>query len=70
MKEWVFKIGLAMGRTARTGDVKSLEAVRIGFRVGHVTKDQYANTLREHQKSQDEMKSDARDKARAQRLLL
>ena len=32
---------------------------------GHVTKDQYANTLREYQKSQDEMKSEARDKARA-----
>ena len=30
---------------------------------GDVTKDEYANTLREYQKSQDEMKSDARDKA-------
>ena len=34
---------------------------------GHVTKEQYANTLREYQKSQDEMKSDARDKAWAAR---
>ena len=33
---------------------------------GFVTKDEYANTLREYQKSQDDMKSDARDKARAQ----
>jgi uncharacterized protein len=55
--------------SARAGDVKSLEVVRIGYMSGFVTKDQYANTLREHQKSQDEMKSDARDKARAQRLL-
>ena len=32
---------------------------------GHITKDEYANTLREYQKSQDEMNSDARDKAQA-----
>ena len=32
---------------------------------GYVTKEEYANTLREYQKSQDEMKSDARDKAKA-----
>ena len=31
--------------------------------LGNVTKDEYANTLREHQKSQGEMNSDARDKA-------
>ena len=39
--------------------------VKHGFMNGHVTKEQYANTLREYQKSQDEMKSDARDKAQA-----
>ena len=32
---------------------------------GHVTKEEYAKTLREYQKSQDEMKSDMRDKAAA-----
>ena len=30
---------------------------------GIITKDEYANTLRAHQKIQDEMKSDMRDKA-------
>ena len=34
-----------------------------GFRSGHITKDEYANTLRAYQKSVDEMKSGARDKA-------
>ena len=33
----------------------------------HVTKDQYANTLREYQKSQDETTSEARDKSLAAR---
>ena len=31
--------------------------------MGHITKEEYANTLRAYQMSQDEMKSDARDKA-------
>ena len=35
---------------------------------GIVTKDEYANTLRAHQKSIDEMKSDAREKAAASDL--
>ena len=52
---------------ARTGDKESLDTVKEGYVAGHVTKDQYANTLREYQKSQDEMKSDARDKALAAR---
>ena len=51
--------------SARSGDDKSLDAVKDGYMAGHVTKDQYANTLREYQKSQDETKSDARDKANA-----
>ena len=50
---------------ARAGNKGSLGMVKNGFMNGHVTKDQFANTLREYQKSQDEMKSDARDKARA-----
>ena len=45
--------------SARSGDDKSLDAVKDGYMAGHVTKDQYANTLREYQKSQDETKSDA-----------
>ena len=47
------------------GATKSLDLVKHGFMNGHVTKDQYANTLHEYQKSQDEAKSEARDKARA-----
>ena len=50
---------------AKTGDDKALGAVKLGFMNGVVTKDEYANTLREYQKSQDEMKSEARDKAEA-----
>ena len=42
-----------------------LDVFKQGYMHGHVTKDQYANTLREYQKSQDEMNSDARDKALA-----
>ena len=51
--------------SARAGDKLSLDTVKDGYMRGHVTKDQYANTLREYQKSQDEMKSEARDKAAA-----
>ena len=52
---------------ARAGNKLSLDKVKDGYMRGHmhITKDQYANTLREYQKSQDEMKSDARDKALA-----
>ena len=49
--------------SARAGDDDSLNAVKEGYMDGHVAKDEYANTLREYQKSRDEMKSDARDKA-------
>ena len=51
--------------SARAGDKESLDQVKEGFMDGIVTKDEYANTLRVHQKIQDEMKSNARDKARA-----
>ena len=50
---------------ARAGYNLSLDAVKEGYTEGLVTKDEYANTLREYQKSQNEMKSDARDKAAA-----
>ena len=48
---------------ASAGHPESLDAVKIGFRNGRVTKEEYENTLRAFQKSQDEMKSEARDKA-------
>jgi TPR repeat protein len=53
--------------SAKAGLTKSLDCVKHGFMNGHVTKDQYANTLREYQHSQNEMKSEARDKAMAAR---
>ena len=49
--------------SARSGCKESLDMVKQGYMHRLVTKDQYANTLRAYQKSQDEMKSDARDKA-------
>ena len=51
--------------SARSGDKLSLDNVRHGFMKGDVTKEEYAHTLREYQKSRDNMKSDARDKALA-----
>ena len=53
--------------SARAGHKCSLDAVKYGYTKGHVTKEEYANTLREYQKSQDEMKSKARDEALAAR---
>ena len=48
---------------AKAGFKISLVNVKEYFMQGIVTKDEYANTLRAHQKSLDEMKSDIRDKA-------
>ena len=48
---------------ARSGNKQSLDVVKQGFMKGDVTKEEYANTLREYQKSRDDMKSDARDRA-------
>ena len=48
---------------ARAGDKLSLDAVKKGYMYGSVTKEEYANTLRGYQQSQDEMKSEARDRA-------
>ena len=50
---------------ARAGDKLSSDMVKEGYMAGIVTKEEYANTLRAYQKSQDEMKSEARDKALA-----
>jgi hypothetical protein len=46
---------------ARSGDAKSLDAVRNRFKEGFVSKDKYANSLRECQMQQDEAKSPARE---------
>ena len=48
---------------ARVGSKRSLDFVKKGYIHGDVTKEEYANTLREYQKSRDEMTSEARDKA-------
>ena len=48
---------------ARAGSKESLNAVKMGFERGLVTKDEYASTLRAHHESQREMKSDQRDQA-------
>ena len=52
---------------ARAGYKGSLGTVKKGFMNGYVIKEEYANVLREYQKSQDEMKSEARDIALAAR---
>ena len=55
---------------AKAGYKPSLDMVKHKYIDSYVTKEEYANTLREYQKSQDEMKSDARDKAWAARNAL
>ena len=52
--------------SASAGCKKSLDMVKKGYMDGFVTKEEYANTLREYQKSQDEMRSETRDKAAAE----
>ena len=49
---------------AKPGYKKPLDNVKAGFMHGMVTKDEYANTLHAYQDCCNEMKSDARDKAR------
>jgi len=48
---------------ARAGCRESLDCVKEGYVKGHVTKEDFAKSLRAHQKSVDEMKSENRDKA-------
>ena len=50
---------------ARGGFSDSMDEVENGFLAEYIAKDEYEKTLRAHQKIQDEMKSDDRDKARA-----
>ena len=51
--------------SAKAGHEEALDGVKKGFLKGLVTKDEYASTLRAYQKIQDEMKSNAREKAEA-----
>ena len=46
---------------ARAGDEESLDAVKLGYMDGFITKDEYASTLRVYHERQSEMKSEARD---------
>jgi len=50
--------------SARIGFDMALDMVKHGFENGMITKDEYEKTLGSYQARQDEMKSDARDKAR------
>ena len=50
---------------ARSGYDNCPEMVKRGHKNGWVTKDDYAHALRSHQASQDELRSEQRDKARA-----
>ena len=52
---------------AKSGHKDSLEKVKEGFKSGLVTKDEYAQALRAYHEQQLEMKSEARDKAAANR---
>ena len=51
---------------ARHGHDKSLKIVKIGYMKGNITKDDFEKALREHKASQDETRSDQRDRARAE----
>ena len=49
---------------AKSGLEGALKEVALGYKAGHVSKDEYATTLRAYQVSVDEMKSEQRTKAR------
>jgi len=50
---------------AKSGLEKSLKKVGEGYKTGHVTKDEYASTLRAYQSCRDELKSEQRAEAAA-----
>ena len=52
---------------ARFGDNDALKMVKKGYMEGDVTKEDFEKTLRQHKASQDETKSDQRDRVRAAR---
>ena len=53
--------------SASAGFTQSLNVVKVGFKEGYVTKEEYESTLCAHNKWQDEIKSDMRDRALALR---
>ena len=48
---------------AKCGNKDCLHYVKVGFRQGHVTKEDFEKTLRDYQASCDETKSEQRDRA-------
>ena len=48
---------------ARSGNVEALKEAGKRYKSGHVTKEEYASTLRAHKESQDEMKREAKREA-------
>ena len=53
--------------SAKAGYERSLHAIKEGFQVGLVTKDQYTEALRGYQTSQAEMTSDCRERYREEK---
>ena len=53
---------------ARSGYDDALKEIGEGYKAGHLTKDEYASTLRAHQSIRNEMKSEERTRAAANRL--
>ena len=53
---------------ARSGADNSLKQIGLGYKAGHVTKDDYASILRAHKASQDEMKSEQRARAEIEEM--
>ena len=60
-----FKLSLDMVQHAYSCAPSIEDQEASGFMFAYVTKEEVENTLREYQRSQDEMKSEARDKALA-----
>ena len=48
------------GAICGLSDARTFDVLREGFKLGYITKDEYAMTLRENQKSVNETKSDSR----------
>ena len=57
LKHWIIAV--------KGGNLRSLKAVKVLYKYGHATKDNYAEALRSYQEYIDEIKSDQRDEAAA-----
>ncbi|KAL7533629.1 hypothetical protein ACHAXR_005362 [Thalassiosira sp. AJA248-18] len=55
--------------SAKAGDDDSLKEIQKGLLRGHVTKDEFASTLRAYNESSDEMRSEQRDIVAAQEAM-